>query len=55
MVEETMKVAAVVGLAVLMSFIGFAVKGGFGAAMGFVITLLIIGFFVIWKKYSNMD
>ena len=48
-----MKVAIVIGLAVLMSFIGFAVKGGFGAAMGFVITLLIVGFLVIWKKYGN--
>ena len=55
MVEETMKIAAVVGLAVLMSLIGFAMKGGFGAVMGFALTILIIGFFVIWKKYSNRN
>lgn len=50
--QETMKVTLVIGLAVLMSFIGYAVRGGFGAIMGFVLTLVIIGFFVIWKKYA---
>jgi len=52
-VEETMKVAVVICSAVLMSLIGMAIKGVFGAVMGFVLTMLIIGFFVIWKKYGN--
>ena len=51
--EETKKVGFVVGSAVLMAFIGYAIKGGFGAAMGFVLTLLIIGLFVIWKKMQS--
>lgn len=48
-----MKVAIVISSAVLMSLIGFAVKGGFGAVMGFVLTMLIIGLFSVWKKYAN--
>jgi len=48
-----MKVVLVIGLAVLTSLIGYAVKGTFGAIMGFIIVLLIVGFFVIWKRYSE--
>ena len=50
-----MKVAEVIGLAVLMSLIGFAIKGVFGAMMGFVITLLIIWLFNLWKRYRDND
>ncbi len=48
-----MKVSAVVGLAVIMAFIGYAIKGGLGAAMGFVLTLLIVWIFSVWKRSSQ--
>jgi len=51
--EESAKIFWVVFLTVLMSIIGFAVKGTFGAVMGFLLTLLIIGLFVIWRKYNE--
>jgi len=51
--EETTKVFLVIGLAVVMAFIGYAVKGAFGAAMGFVLTLLIIWLFSVWKKAQS--
>ncbi len=51
--QETMKVALVIGSAILMSFIGYAIRGRFGAVMGFVLTLVIVGLFVIWKKYAS--
>jgi len=47
--EETKKITAVIGLAVLMSLIGAAIKGLFGAVMGFILTLLVIGLFALWK------
>lgn len=52
---EINKVTIVVVAAVLVSFIGLAIKGVFGAVMGFLLTLLIVGFFVIWRKYSNSN
>jgi len=48
-----MKVALVIGSAVLMSLIGFAINGAFGAVMGFVLTILIIGLFSLWKNMQN--
>ena len=51
--EETRKVFWIIGLAVVMGLLGYAVKGSFGAMMGFVITLLIVGLFIIWRKYAN--
>jgi len=51
--EETKKVILVIGLAVIMALLGYAVEGFFGAAMGFVLTIVIIWFFSLWKKYSG--
>ena len=51
--EETIKVGAVVGSAVIMAFIGYAIRGGFGAAMGFVLTLLVVWLFSVWKRSSS--
>jgi len=48
--EETKKITAIIGLTVLMSLIGSAISGLFGAVMGFVLTLLIIGLFTLWKN-----
>ncbi len=52
---ETNKVTIVVVAAILISVIGLAIKGVFGAVMGFLLTLLVVGFFVVWKKYSNSN
>lgn len=51
--EETGKVTLVVVSAIIMSIIGLALKGLFGAIMGFLLTLLAVGFYVIWRKYSG--
>ena len=51
--EEGTKVFLIIGLAVLIGIFGYAVKGTFGAVMGFVITLLIVGLFIIWKNYAG--
>jgi hypothetical protein len=51
--EETRKVILVIGSAVIMALLGYAIRGGFGAAMGFVLTLLIVWLFSIWKKNSS--
>ncbi len=51
--EETTKVFLIVGLAVLMSFLGYIVKGAFGSIMAFIITLLVAGLFIIWKKNAE--
>ena len=48
--ETTNKVIATVGLAIVVSLLGYMIKGAFGAAMGFVLTLLVIGLFSIWNK-----
>jgi hypothetical protein len=48
--EETMKVVVVVGSAILVGMLGMVVKGAFGAVMGFVLTIVIIAFFSLWKN-----
>lgn len=51
--EETTKIALVVGGAVAGSIIGLALKGLTGAVLGFILTLLIIKLFSIWKNYRE--
>jgi len=53
--EKSTKVAWVVSSAVIISFVGLAVKGLLGAVLGFILTLLVVGLFAIWKKYGNGD
>ncbi len=51
--KETTKIFIVVVSAVIMSILGLMVKGVFGAVMGFLFTLLIIGLFNIWRKMNS--
>jgi len=51
--EETQKVTAVIISCVVMGLAGFAIKGIFGAIMGFVLTFLVIWFFTIWNNYKG--
>jgi hypothetical protein len=51
--EEMTKVVLSVVSAVIVSLIGLALKGVFGAIMGFLLVLIAVGLFKIWKKYGD--
>jgi predicted PurR-regulated permease PerM len=51
--EETKKIAIVIASAIVGSIIGLGFKGVFGAIMGFILTLIVIKLFSIWKNYRE--